>query len=91
MKYTKKKLFVSQSVVLQTAVDITSKQRVAFVFVEGVSNKSESWDIYIDDRIIQSVKGRNPESGVKLTGCEVLFPLFRQFEMKDYFVTDGDW
>ena len=31
------------------------------MFVEGVAKKSESWDIYIDDRIIQSVKGRNPE------------------------------
>ena len=56
-----KKLFDSQSVVLQTVADIISKQRVAFVFVEGVAKKSESWDIYIDDRIIQSVKGRNPE------------------------------
>ena len=74
MKYTKKKLFVSQSVVLQTAVDITSKQRVAFVFVEGVSKKSESWDIYIDDRTIQGVYGRNPECDNKLTGCEVVLP-----------------
>ena len=43
-----KKLFDSQSVVLQTAADIISKQRVAFVFVEGVPEISQSWDIYID-------------------------------------------
>ena len=51
----KKKLFISHSVVLQTAVDIISKQRAAFVFVEGITEISQSWDIYIDDRITQSV------------------------------------
>ena len=53
--HTHTKLFISHSVVLQTAVDIISKQRAAFVFVEGITEISQSWDIYIDDRIIQSV------------------------------------
>ena len=43
-----KKLFISHSVALQTAVDIISQQRAAFVFVEGVPEISQSWDIYID-------------------------------------------
>ena len=53
--HTHTQLFISHSVVLQTAVDIISKQRAAFVFVEGITEISQSWDIYIDDRIIQSV------------------------------------
>ena len=44
------------------------------MFVEGVTKDSQSWDIYIDDRTIQGVYGRNPKYDNKLTGCEVVPP-----------------
>ena len=62
MEYTKKDT-VSFSLSC-VAIDI-SKQRVVFV---GETKKSESWDIYIDIRIIQNVVEGTRKCDIMLTG-----------------------
>ena len=71
MEYTKKNtICFSLSCV---AVDI-SKQRVVFV---GITKKSESWDIYIDIRIIQNVmEGTRSVIFVDRTNYERYFVIF---------------
>ena len=71
MEYTKKDtICFSLSCV---AVDI-SKQRVVFV---GITKKSESWDIYIDIRIIQNVmEGTRSVIFVDRTNYERYFVIF---------------
>ena len=62
MEYTKKDtICFSLSCV---AVDI-SKQWVVFI---GITKKSESWDIYIDIRIIQNVVEGTRKCDIMLTG-----------------------